>query len=113
MGCRIIPQYLSTLVAGSLSIYIGCRRMVGSVEPRDSMNRLIVLVCLFFVLTGFTGGFLWQHIRRSEACPVHPCNCHVEYSHCVKECPSEGATKKYAACCRLHCLATLQQEIAK
>ncbi len=31
----------------------------------------------------------------------------------VRECATEGADKKYATCCRLHCVAALQQEAAK
>ncbi len=77
------------------------------------MKRLARLIFLPFVFTGSTVSLLWQHIHRSDACPVHPCDCHVEYTHCVRECATEGADKKYATCCRLHCVAALQQEAAK
>ncbi len=77
------------------------------------MKSLARLIFLSLVLMGFTVSLLWQHLHRREACPVHPCDCHVEYSHCVKECPSDGASKKYSACCRLHCLATLEREVTK
>ncbi len=71
--------------------------------------RMMMLSLTFMAL--IVVGLLWRQMHR--ACPVHPCDCHVEYSHCVKECHSVGASKKYSACCRLHCLATLEQEFKR
>jgi hypothetical protein len=74
------------------------------------MNRIARWILSTLAFAGVMVGLLWLHMRRSQACPVHPCDCHVEYSHCVKECPSEGKTRIYSTCCRLHCLAALEQE---
>ncbi len=74
-------------------------------------NRLVGRLVVSLAFVGLTL-FVWWHMRQNRVCPVHPCDCHVEYSHCVRECPNDGATKQYSSCCRLHCLATLQQELA-
>ncbi len=76
-------------------------------------SRISYLVMLALALVCITVGALWYRARLSQACPLHPCDCHVEYSHCVKDCPTEGASKKYSTCCRLHCLAKLLAEQKK
>ncbi len=77
------------------------------------MARLARWILLSAVFAGMMVSLLWLHMRRTQACPVHPCDCHVQYSLCVKECPSEGATRVYSSCCRLHCVAALEQKSTK